>query len=775
YGYSTNEGHYTERSGSLVGGVSNDKTSITVALDYHQHDAIYMDKRPYTNPIYGTYSSPGVIDIYDNTTGDDIFYVLKPGLNAPAVVPGGQTIDQLVASGQYVQTPDDTVFQRLNLSKGQTLIQYLKRYSAMANFEHKIFGDHLTGFGDILAARTSTWSQLNAQPVVPYLLDPWVTVNVFGYDSYPPPAGTNYVPASAATNPFNTNWLDQGQATPESNPGYGDGSGYAVAVRNRFIEHPRVYQNDSDLFRVTGGLRGDINEDLHWEAGTTLNRATLHYTNPGVLNTIALNDALQNGTINPFAIQQAAGAFDGVVGTAFVNELSTLNSFDFKFTGTPFELPAGKLGFAVGASYTRETLSADPDSGSLPNSSGTTTGWANATTFQAFNAERDVGAYFGEVSAPITSAKQNIPGFYSTNVDFAIRYDKYNGKVGSSTTPQVNLSWLPVNEELKLRGSWGKSFLAPQLASLYGPISSGASNSINYTTLGGVNKTKVQFQATGGSNPDLKPTKAKAWSTGFVYTPKFLKGFTASIDYSQIEQTDIVSVVPQATIVQDVELKGTASPYASLVRFNSPNGGVVTGTGQISSHSTQSVFLINNLVNLAGTKVNSTDINLGYKWNTDSVGKFEVNSTWTWYNSYKLQLIPTEQYYDYAGQSSTNAGTVPKWRTYTNLDWSFKGLEAVVGVTYVQGVTDVTDGGANSAGFVHVPSFTAFDVALSYDLGHLSANKWLDGLKVTIGANNVFNKMPPLSPLAFSDTNADIGTYGGAVGRLLYVNASYKF
>ncbi len=775
YGYSPNTGHYSERSGYMVGGVSNDKTSITVALDYHQHDAIFMNTRSYTNPIYGTYSLPGVIDVYNNTTGDDIFYTLKPGLNAPTVAPGGQTIDQLVASGDYVEKSPDEVFEMLNLAKGQTLIQYMKRYSAMANFEHKVFGDHLVAFGDLLYSRTKTWSQLNAQPVVPYLLDPWVTVNVFGYDSYPPPAGTNYVPSTAPTNPFSADWLDQGQAAPESAPGFADGSGYAVAVRNRFISHPRVYQNDSSLFRVTGGFRGDITEDLHWEAGATLNRATLNYTNPGVLNTIALNDALQSGTINPFARTQSETAFDGVIGTAFSNELSTLNSFDFKINGTPFELPAGKLGFAVGTSYVRETLSAVPDVGSLPNSSGTTTGWANATTFQAFDAARDVFSGFAEISAPITSAKQAITGAYAINTDFAVRYDKYNGKVGSSTTPQVNVSWAPVDDQFKFRASWGKSFIAPQLSMLYGPVSSGASDSINYTTLAGVAKSKVQFQSTGGSNPDLKPTTAKAWNAGFVYTPKTIKGLSITIDYSQIKQTDIISNVPQATIIQDVETNGTASPYASLIRYNSPNGGMVTGPGGISSHSNQSVYIINNLVNLAGTKVNSTDINVDYKWSTASAGRFELSSTWTWYNSYKLQLIPTEAYYEYSGQASVNGGTIPKWRTYTTLDWSFKGFDAVAGVTYVQSVTDVGDGGTNQYGFLHVPSFTAFDLAVSYDMGQLHLSKWLDGFKVTIGANNLFNRMPPLAPQAFSDTNADIGTYDGAIGRMYYVNASYKF
>ncbi len=40
YGFSRDDGHYAERSGYIVGGVSNDKTSITVSADYAQHDTI---------------------------------------------------------------------------------------------------------------------------------------------------------------------------------------------------------------------------------------------------------------------------------------------------------------------------------------------------------------------------------------------------------------------------------------------------------------------------------------------------------------------------------------------------------------------------------------------------------------------------------------------------------------------------------------------------------------------------------------------------------------
>ena len=54
-------------------------------------------------------------------------------------------------------------------------------------------------------------------------------------------------------------------------------------------------------------------------------------------------------------------------------------------------------------------------------------------------------------------------------------------------------------------------------------------------------------------------------------------------------------------------------------------------------------------------------------------------------------------------------------------------------------------------------------------------DQWLDGLKVTIGANNVFNRLPPLAVNAFPNTNADVGTYDGAIGRMFYIDAKYSF
>jgi iron complex outermembrane receptor protein len=775
YGYSTNTGHYSERSAYVVGGVSNDKTSITISLDYAEQDAMYLKDRPYTNPIYGTHTYPGSLEVYNNTTGDDEFYQLAAGLSAP---PGGAqyTIQQLVSMGVYVPISYGASGTAFNLANGETLESYLKRYSLMANFDHKIFGNNLVGFGNVIASHTYTWTSLNAQPVVPYLEDPWVDVNVLGYASSPPPAGTTYVPVNAPGNPFSQTFLDQGQAFPESQPGYGDGSGYEILPRARFLAYPRLYQNDSQLFRIVGGFRGDITDDIHWEAAANIDRYTLNYTNPGLIDTDNLITALADGQINPFARVQAPGAFDGVIGTAFVNMLSTLQSFDAKLDGSLYQLPGGKLGFAVGVSYVREGLSAVPDVNSLPNSTGTTAGWSNATTFKQFSATRDVTSGFAELSIPVTGSKQNIPGAYSINVDGAVRYDDYSGKVGSTTDPQVNVSWAPVDDQFKLRASAGKSFIAPQLYTLYGPSGAGSTTSITYNVYNGGGGTKsAQFNETTGANPDLKPTTANSWTVGFVYTPKAVSGLSITVDYSDIMMKQIVGNVPANTVIQSVESLGSASPYENLVHLNTPAGPLLPSPGGVSSHSPQQIYVILNSVNLSGEKVNSADFTIDYVKAVPGIGRFDITSVWTWYQSYKLELIPTEQYYEYAGTASQNVGSVPKWRTNTTFDWSNKGVDAFVSVTYVSSITDVGVGGDDQFGLESVSAFTAFDLGLSYDFKALHMSKWLDALKVTIGVNNVANKLPPEAINAFPNTNADVGTYDGAIGRMFYVNAKYSF
>jgi iron complex outermembrane receptor protein len=787
YGVSDTTGHYSERSGSLTGGVSNGNTSITVSLEYTQTDPIVEADRPYINPFYATTYVPGILEVFGLTTnpttagyGYDEAFQLAPGVNAP---PGGgkYTIQQLVSMGVYKDLGSfnnpgvlSSVEQIYNLANNEYLQQSLKRQSALVNMDHQIFGEKLEGFGYMLYSHVDTKSGLNAQPLFPFISDTNANLGNIGVN--PLPSGTEYVPVNAPTNPLSQASLDQG---------YTDGSGgYSAYVHDRFEGSPRLFLNDNQALTVVGGLRGKINEDWSWEVAADLSRYQDDYSNAGLLDTNNLISAFVDGQINPFAINQASGATNGVLGTAFVNYLSTNNTFDGLVRGKIFELPAGAVQFSAGFSFSRQNLTSIPDNNTANDL------WVDSPTILPFNRNRTITSASVEIEFPIVDRSHPLPGIYSMAFDAAGRYDDYSGNVGSSKVPKVSLKYQPFDDQLTLRASAGKSFIAPQLYALYGPTQTGSSNQITYTGANGVAYDNVQFNATTGSNPNLQPSTATTWDAGFVFTPKAIPNLSISGDYFDTTQHSLISTVDENTIIQSVENQGAASPYAAQIHFGSANGPGPTGNtpGQISSRPLSSIYIFDAEVNIGAVAIKGYDASLVYAIPTKDFGKFELNSTITVYDSYLIQILPSQNYYQYAGHVSTIAsntenessgggegGTIPRWRTYTSITWQDKGFELLAGQTFVPKVTDVGTGGADESPGLTVASFQQWDFALSYKMSALHWSHWTDGLKVRVGVNNAFDYQPPVAPYRLEDTLADISTYNGAIGRMFYTDISYKF
>ncbi len=536
---------------------------------------------------------------------------------------------------------------------------------------------------------------------------------------------------------------------------------------------PRLFENDDHLLRIEGGLRGKINEDFSWEMAADLNRYDLAYTNQNVLDNNAFINAFASGTLNPFALAQAPGILPGsILGTAFVNYVSTLNAYDAVLRGAVLPLPAGKVHFAVGGSFERENLEASPDLNTA------TDGWVDSPTVLPFNQNRQVKAAFAEIEIPILAQQ---PYAYSLDIDVAGRYENYTG-IGSSSVPKADIKYQPFGDDLTLRASAGKSFVAPTLYALYGPTTSGSSNSITYTGANGTVYNEVQFQALGGSNPTLQPSTSTTWTAGAVYSPKAINSLTLTVDYYQTVQHGEVGFLSQQTIIQSVENLGAASPFADQVHFGGPNGPGPQGDtpGQISDKAFNNVFIVTPYINLGATAIKGIDASVEYKHKTASFGEFTVTTEATFYSSYLIQIEPHEDYYQYAGSTSSNAfanavGTIPRWRTYSTLDWKDHGFDVLLGYTFVPTVEDTGTGGNGESPPVRVPSYQQLDIGVGYNFAALKVSRWLDNLSVRIGVNNAFDYMPPDAPGGVFDTNSDLATYNGAVGRMFFADATYKF
>jgi iron complex outermembrane receptor protein len=721
YGFSPNDGDYSERSYFGVFGAGTDKTQITVSTEWKKSDPLIQFQRPYARGQFRTPTFAGTLNI-----GND-FYYLNPSLNAP---PQGlnMTPAELVAAGIY-QGPltQGQVSQFFDLAAYPTLLIEAQRRSVVTAIDHR-FTDTVTLFGDFIYTENRTSSILNAQPV----------------------AGN--VVASNPNNPFNI----------------------TVTARNRFLVIPRVYNAENFATRGVVGVKGSLGGTWNYEAAANFNRTVTKFRNDGLIDAAAYTAATNSGAYNPFARVQAPGVVDSFKGTSFRDYTSELVGFDVRFTGEVMDLPGGPIAVAVGADTRREALSFTND---RFDQSG---GWLQATPRQPYSASSTTDGFFAEIRVPIFDKGNSRDGFHVMDLSIAARKELYS-KTEDPFVPKYSLRWLPFNDEFAVRATYSESFSAPTLFSLTGPISQGFTPSINifrYDNSGnalGTTTGSRQYRSSSGSNPNLKPSESRNWTAGVVWSPAGkLKGLELSVDWFDIDERDLVSTISSNLIVSDVEQFGPASIYASLVRFGVSQAGetyfgtgaAVTAPGQMSDKPSDTVWITNQLTNIAGVWQSGADIKVSYTHDTNSWGVLTGRLSMVYLNDYFIQSLPTSAPFNYEG---TYSGTslYAAWRAYLSLGWRYKSWTAGINGTFIPSVEDV--GAANAP---DVASYNSFDARVGYDFGG-SSNKWLAGLSLNLGVNNAFNKMPPFIT-SEGNQNADINAYD-PIGRFFYMEARYKF
>ena len=720
YGWAPEASNWASRSAYLTAGAGNDKTQLTVSADWRRADPLFQYERPWGLNQFRTQTFAGVM-----TPDATNFYLLDPSLNAPPLnldLSVADLVAQGIYRGPYTQ---DQIAQFFDLSAKATMLQKSSRKTLAVAAQHRL-GNDVSLFGDLMVSHSLTESQLNAQPV----------------------AGN--VVASSPLNPANI----------------------TLQARNRFVDFPRVYRNDTLGLRGVFGVKGTFpGTSWSWEAAVGLNRSSLAYRNPNVIDTAAYNAAVAAGTYNPFARRQTPGVLEGVVGTGYRDYLSRVYTFDARMNGEIMSLPGGPLqaGFGVESRMEKVQMANDRNEQQAL--------WLGATPTNPFAAKQNVDAAFAELRIPVFGSGNSMPGFREFEVGLAARKEIY-----SSTTdplvPKYSVRWLPFNDELALRGTYSESFSAPSMFSLFGPTNSGFSNSINLqrydangNPLGPTGQR--QYRSRGGSNRNLVPSESRNWTAGVVWSPRSIKGLSLSLDWFEVDERDLVGAIPQATLLQSVEQFGPASPYASMVRIapsvagetHFDDGAPITGRGQITSVASDSVWMTNPAINIAGVWQSGADIRLDYTHDTASAGRFDIGFVTTYMHRYVVQNLPTSAPFNFAG--SFGGSTIPEYRTFTQVDWTYKHWQAGISHTFIPSVTDQL-----AAVTVDSEAYHSIDLRFAYEFSGAN-QRWLQGLRVAFGVNNVFNEDPPLL-LGEQDQSRDINTFD-PLGRYFYVSLRYKF
>jgi len=712
----------------LKAGVGDDKTDIVVIADFYDRADIFSHDRDLTSNAFAkpfggidvrSSNHPGAVDI--NTS-----FRLLPQFNKPIPKSSAGPADNPRYTSNILY-PDGN-FAFFNFAALTPSIPGADRQAYYGSFTRDICDKYLTLFGDFKYARSYFRAALAPTPFVP---DPFHN----GVGASFAPAGIS-VPLSNAFNPFTVaNATIPADST--TNPGTPVFTGVkyrALEVGNRFS--PTTF-NDI-LFDV--GLRGEMGEfgdyfkTWNWEAGFRYSRNEEEIQSRNVVSQPGLREALLDSNpataFNPFlnlgaTNRQTPAARNKVYVTLHDSGQFELPLGYLTFNGDLFNLPAGPVSFAIGGEYHGERWRRDPDS---LNTSFNTIGSVDS---EASLVNRDVWGIYEEVRVPITSPTWNFPGFYSLEVDFAEREEWFSQNTSQTLAfprlhaqfnaqkPKASVRWQPLDPKyigaVTLRATYTEAFHAPQLIEL-SPAGQQSFPVVTDPASKGQTGNQVTEIITG--NPLLQPETAYEWSAGIVYSPKWLKGLTLSVDYWNISLRSIAANLGAQFIINN-------NITDLIVRAPSTIPGALGPITQITDPT----------ANLSRAQLDGIDYEAIYILDSTIFGgpdwgrlTFTVNGTYL--NTFDLTINPGEPAINLAGQflstAFTFSGSLPRDRAYFSLFWD--------------GPADTWMGGFDAGATVHYTGQYHDDSAMTPMQKGRLIREWIT---LDLIASYAFNLPPP--------------------------------
>jgi iron complex outermembrane recepter protein len=605
----------------------------------------------------------------------------------------------------------------------------------------------------------------------------------------PTPAGGTTGFTVPVTNPFLTPQLRTLLAA-RPNPN----TPFALAKRFNDLGGRTGY-NTHDVFQVTTGTRGEITGSWKYDLYASYGRSVLNEIQGGNVRrdrVQSLLDSANGGTslcaggYNPFGTAPVSAACVAYVSLEAKN-LTVIEQdiVEGVVTGDLFEVPAGTVQAAFGASYRKLDFDFKPDGGLQP---GLVAGFNQQLPVSGALDFTDV---FGEVVVPVVN---NLPMIQSMSVTGGYRITE-NNRFGSNDTYKLTLDW-SITDNVRARGGYQHSVRAPGIGDLFAPQLNNfptftnqdpcnTTGAIAGTYRNGANGAQVQtlcntqsaaagvasyVQPTGqangltGGNPNLKPEKADSYTLGFVFTGfdmPLLERTTVTLDYWSIDLEQVIASVAATTIVQRCFNRDGANPtfsptneWCQLFKRDQDTGGVI----ELQQLARNQAF------------IKTSGIDLAFNWGTElpnNLGDLNVNFITTWTEKSKSQTTNVDPVYDFVGTiGSGTGGSTPEWRFTVAPSWTFgnanvqataRFIDSMVHANTVTGGSPVSNTGVDSTWY--------FDLTGRYDLPY--------GFSVRGGINNVSDRNPQIySPNV--QANTDPSLYD-VLGRRYFIGVDYRF
>lgn len=444
------------------------------------------------------------------------------------------------------------------------------------------------------------------------------------------------------------------------------------------------------------------------------------------------------------------------------------------------------VGIVLGGEYRKENLEFVSD---LSFQTGDLAGQGAPTL--PVSGSFDVKEFFTEVRLPIVQDTW----LHELSITGGYRYSDYS--TGYSTDTYKIEGELAPTRDIRIRGGYNRAVRAPTVQDLFAPqrvVLNGSTDPcagfvISASDTGCIAQgltpgqtvapnPAAQYNGLIGGNPDLVPEVADTITAGVVLTPTFLPGFSASVDYFDIKVEGAIQGIGQDTILQICT--DSADPFfCSLINRDGSGSLWRTSNGYVEDLSQ----------NVGGVSTSGIDVQAGYSTEIGNAGRLSASFVGTWLNELTTDTGTPAGGYDCVGLYGNVCGTPnPEWRHQARVgfDWA-NGMGASVRWRYFGSVTlDAVDPNPNlsdssssgpAPGGVARPGSAGFDAQSYFDV----AFTWAvgDHYEFRLGANNVFDKEPPLTgsqscPAGFCNGNTFSQVYD-ALGRYLYAGATLEF
>jgi outer membrane receptor protein involved in Fe transport len=408
---------------------------------------------------------------------------------------------------------------------------------------------------------------------------------------------------------------------------------------------------------------------------------------------------------------------------------------------------------------------------------------------------------FIEARLPLAS---DLPGAKSVNFDGSYRYSSYT--LGYDTnTFSLGLDYAPI-QDVRLRGSFSRAVRAPNIVELFSTQSVGLDGQIDpcagsaptYSQAAcartGVTPAEyghilansaAQYNGLTGGNPNLQPETALTTSIGVGFTPSFLPGFRAQIDYYDIKIENVIETIGADEILTQCL---NADLFCSDIHRSAIGSLWLSPSGYVTDL----------LANVGRLQEKGLDVDFSYAIDLGPAGKLRTGLTGTFINKYEVTPVAAlglSTSYNCAGYygtacSSTSSGAgnpVSRWRNTVRTTWStpWDGADLTLTWRYfsptqletLSSNPNLTAGAGNtvaSGGIsntdARIPSYNYIDLSASV--------KVAEKVTVRLGCNNVLDKSPPVIGTTDLPGNGNGNTFPGvydSLGRYFFGQVVAQF